>query len=40
MCLGGMTYVQNFMKTGTDVEVILIFGLRSLKYCNVGISDG
>jgi hypothetical protein len=35
-----MTYIQSLMETGTNVEVILIFGLRNLKDCNVGITDG
>jgi hypothetical protein len=35
----GMIYIQSFMKTGTGVQAILRLCLRSLRGCNVGITD-
>jgi hypothetical protein len=37
---GDMTHIQNFMKTGRDIQVILRFCLRNVKGCNFDISDG
>jgi hypothetical protein len=33
-------YIPSFMKTGTGVQAISRFCLRSLRGCNVGITDG
>jgi hypothetical protein len=37
---GGMIYILSFMKAGTGVQAILLFCLRNLTGCNVGISNG
>jgi hypothetical protein len=36
---GGMICIPSFMKIGTGVQAIL-FRLRNLRCCNVGITDG
>jgi hypothetical protein len=36
----GMVYAPSFMKIGRGVQAILRFCLRSLRGCDVGISDG
>jgi hypothetical protein len=36
----GMIYVPSFMKIDTGVQAILRFYVRSLRGCNVGITDG
>jgi hypothetical protein len=36
----GMIYLMSFIKIGTGVQAILRFGLRNLRGCNVGITDG
>jgi hypothetical protein len=40
MALCGMIDIKSFMKIGTGVPKILKFGLRNLRGCNVGITDG
>jgi hypothetical protein len=35
-----MVYILSFMEIGTDVQAILKFGLRNLRYFSVGIIDG
>jgi hypothetical protein len=35
----GMIHVPSFIKIGTGVQAILRFGLRTLRGCNVGITD-
>jgi hypothetical protein len=34
-----MIYVPSLMKTGTDVQAILRFCFRNLRFFNVGITD-
>jgi hypothetical protein len=36
----GMMYIPRFMKIGADIQAILRLCLRSLRDCNVGITDG
>jgi hypothetical protein len=36
----GMIYTPSFTKTGTSVQAIFRFGLRNLRGCNAGITDG
>jgi hypothetical protein len=36
----GVIYVPCFMKIGTSLQSILRFYLKSLKGCNVGITEG
>jgi hypothetical protein len=40
MDLCGMIYTPSFRKIGIGVQEILRFDLRSLRGCNVGITDG
>jgi hypothetical protein len=40
MASSGMIYLPSFMKIATGDQAILRFGLRNLKACNVGITDG
>jgi hypothetical protein len=35
-----MIYISGYIKTGTDIQGILQFCLRSLRGCNVGLTDG
>jgi hypothetical protein len=35
-----MIYLASFVKIGKGVQEILRFGLKNLKGCNVGITDG
>jgi hypothetical protein len=36
----GMTYIPSFMKIGKSVRALLRRSFRTLKGCNVGITDG
>jgi hypothetical protein len=40
MASGGMIYIRSFMKIGIALQAILRFGLRNLRGCNVGITNG
>jgi hypothetical protein len=35
-----MIYIPCFMKIGAGVQAILRFGLRNMRGCNIGITDG
>jgi hypothetical protein len=39
ICSGGMMYVPNSMKIGTEVEGIIRSCLSNLKVCNIGITE-
>jgi hypothetical protein len=39
MGLGGIIYMQSFMKIGTYVQAILRGCLRNPRGCNVGVTD-
>jgi uncharacterized protein YraI len=36
----GTIYIPSFMKIGTGVQAILMFCLRNLRGCNVGVTGG
>jgi hypothetical protein len=38
--LGGMIYIQSFLKIYTGVQAVLKFCLSSFNGCNIGITDG
>jgi hypothetical protein len=36
----GIIYIPSFVKIGIGAQAILSLGLRNLRGCNVGITDG
>jgi hypothetical protein len=40
IALCGMIHLSSFMTIVTGVQAILLFCLRNLRGCNVGITDG
>jgi hypothetical protein len=40
LVLCGVIYISSFKKIYASLEAVLTSGLRNLRGCNVGISDG